>query len=204
MNFEELTAEVYARGFASYEATESARVKRWINQAIGEICDTKPWPFLQATKEGTGPLTIADLGHALTVTNITSGEQIPYVPRTQIVGRDPDLNETGIAQCWYQEGETQLAVWPKDTASKIQVRYTRVPPELVANADTPLIPTRFHDVIVDGAVIKAYKSNDNFESAQLVRQEWERGMRTMLSALLKPNLDNARSIVRSGLPGDYQ
>ena len=52
-------------------------------------------------------------------------------------------------------------------------------------------------------MVRAYKNRDQYEAAQFVRQEWERGMKGMTHALLKPNYDNDKKILRTGSPADY-
>jgi hypothetical protein len=197
--------ETANRGYTDLvtDPTQQPRLKRWVNQAYREITDTAHWPFLEATKEGVAPLTISDLGHVLSVTNKTSDTTLAFLDRRTAVGFDPALNDTGTAEYWFREGETSLRVYPLDSSSTLVVRYVKVPPELSAEGDVPLIPAAYQDLIVDGATVRALKNRDNYEAAQFVRQEWKSGIALMKQALLKPNYDRERMIVRTGAPGDY-
>lgn len=205
MTFKDIYEEVSERGFSELltEADQLVRLKRWVNQAYREITDLAHWPFLEATKEGTAPLTIADLGHVLSVTNKTKDATLDYLDRRTAVVFDPALNDTGTAEAWYREGETSLRVSPLDTTSTLVVRYLKTPVELADEGDVPLLPTPYQDLIVDGAVVRALKNRDNYEAAQFVRQEWKAGVAQMKHALLKPNYDRERTIIRTGAPGDY-
>lgn len=204
MTFKELIEEVSARGFefiANDEGGE-ARIKRWINQAYREIIDFRAWGFLEAEKEGKAPLTIADLKHVLSVVNVTNGERLTYTTRAGLEHWDPGLSTVGTATQWFLDGEDELRVYPADADSTIQVRYLMKPPDLAADGDEPIFDADYHDLIVDAAVVRAYKNTDNFEAAGFVRQEFDRGMRNMVRNLRK-SYDGNRMIQRSGTVNDY-
>jgi hypothetical protein len=205
MTFKELVEEAAARGFADMldGGSEQVRLKRYVNQAAREIYDLADWPFLNALKEGTAPLTIADLAHVLSVSNLVSGGTLDPADERQVTEGDPDRNEVGTAEQWYRASLTQIGVWPADTASKLVVRYVKQPVDMVADSDEPLSPATYHDLIVDGTEVRCQKKRKNYEAAQFIRQEWERGIRGMRHALLKPNYDRERSIIRTGGSGDY-
>lgn len=206
MTFKELQEEAAARGFSEMftDPAQLPRLKRWINESYREILDLNRWPFLEATKEGTAPLTIADLGHVLSVTNKTADSTLRYEDRRQVVENDPTLNDTGVAEVWFRAGETQLAVHPLDTASTLTVRYVKTPAKLLADADEPILPESYQGLIVDGTVIRLLRNRNNYEAAQFERQEWQHGIKGMEHALMKPNYDgNERLIVRTGGVGDY-
>lgn len=203
MDFAELVTEVGNRGFNDLVRDQEARVKRWINDAHREICDLADWPFLGGTKEGTAPLTIEDLGHVLSISNLTSEATLIPVDRRQAVEWDPALDDTGAAEFWYRDGEETVAVYPLDSSSTFRVRYAKAVADLAEDKDEPLPPAPYHNLIVDGACVRAYRDRDNFAAAQFVRQEWERGIRGMEHALLKVNHDREKRIVRTGRAGDY-
>jgi len=205
MTLEELMSEVYGRGFDDLRgnATEEARVKRWLNYAQREIADYAPWPFLEANKESTAPITFTDLGHVLSVTDLAHDEQLTYADRRELIGYDPNLSAVGAAERWYMEGEGTLKVYPADTSSKFLVRYVKVVTDLSAASDTPIIPTNYQELIVEGAVIRAYRNRDNYDAAKLVREEWRLGMELMNKALVKRNMDVERKVLRTGWPQDY-
>jgi hypothetical protein len=203
MTLEELLVEVFARGFDDLNNEEGKpSVTRWINQAYRELCDYAPWPFLEETVSDTAPLVLPNLGHVLSAADESAGVQLSYVERAQVAQWDPDFNDEGAASYWYREGDT-LKVFPADEESIFLIRYVVTPEALADVGDTPRVPAAYQDLIVDGAVVRAYKNRDNFEATQAVRAEWERGLRQMVSALLHPNYDNARSLIRTGSTTDY-
>lgn len=200
MTLKELEAEVKARGF-EYEG--ETRIRRWINRAYREVVDHKPWPFLTATKEGTAPLEVSDFGHAIAVVDLTADTSLRYADFNRVVLGDPDLSETGSPVYWYTTDGTTIAVHPANTDHTIKVTYVKVASRLTKDEDEPIVPEDYQDVIVDGAVAKAYKPSDNFEAMQFVRQEFDRGLKQMVHALLRPNYDGHRRIIRSGIRSDY-
>jgi uncharacterized protein (DUF952 family) len=200
VNLKELVAEVKARGF-EYES--DARIERWLNQAYREVVDYKPWPFLTATKEGTAPLEVADFGHAAAVVDVTADLALRYAGLGELVLVDADLSSTGSPVRWYITDGSTIEVYPANTDHTIKVTYAKVAAELKEDTDVPIVPTAYQGVIVDGAVAKAYKPSDNFEAMQFVRQEFDRGLKQMVHALLRPNYDSHRRILRTGIAGDY-
>lgn len=205
MKFEELQTEVFERGFDDLNdaGIGLTRVRRWLNSAYRELNDFTSWPYLEATKEGVAPLTIADLAHVLSVVDLTHENQLDPADRRAIVGIDPKITSKGIAVSWFMEGSETLRVYPLDTTSSFAVRYLKVPAELVAAGDVPILPAVYHELIVEGAVIRAYKNRDNYEAAQFVRQEWRLGVEGMVKALIKRNFDEEKTILRTGPSGTY-
>jgi len=204
LTFKEIYEEVVAHGWDNIAGEEGgeARIKRWINQAYREIIDFKAWGFLEATKEGKAPLTIADLGHVLSVVNLTNETRLDYTTRAGLAHWDPVLSATGVATQWFLEGETELHVYPLDTASTLRVVYLKNPADLKEDKDEPALPPAYHGLIVDGAVVRAYKTTDNCEAGGFVRQEFDRGLRNMVKTLRK-SYDGNKLIQRTGTVNDY-
>ena len=191
MTFAELQTEFFARGFDDLNDAGAGltRAKRWLNDALQEIYDTELWPFLQASSSGAAPLTIADLGRVITVADTTHDVPLAWRSPSDIYVTDSAINDTGSASWWYLSSSTVVTVYPADTTASVTVRYSKTGVELSAAGDTPLLPSRFHDLIVDGAAVRAYKNKDNFEAGQFVRDEWERGLERMRTVLLHPHYD---------------
>lgn len=205
MQFSDLQTEFFERGFEDLNdaGVGLARAKRWLNQAYLEICDYDHWPFLEATQTGTAPLTISDLRTIIYVTDTTNDLALPGEDWRTVRDIDPDLTQTGNPELWYLEGTTTLKVWPPNTDASLSVRYLKVPAELSAGTDIPIFAARWHDLIVDGAVVRGYKNKDNFDAASAVRNEWERGMAQMTFALASRNLMNPYDIAPAGGSVDW-
>lgn len=195
MTFTELQTEFFARGFNDLNDAGAGlvRAKAWINDAYQELCDLHLWPFLETTSTGASPLTISDLGRVITVYDSTNDYVLVYKDRHDLYTGDPALDDTGNPSYWYTDNLTIVRTYPATSVS-LAVRYYKIPATLSSGGDTPVIPARFNDLIVDGAAVRAYKNKDNFEAAQFVRDEWERGVERMRSVLLHPHYDYTDTI----------
>jgi hypothetical protein len=203
VNRKELREEVVESGFENVLKGPGgeARINRWIQQAIREICDFKPWPFLFATKEGAAPLEIADLGHVVSMLDVTNSNPLDPTSLHEVLLANPKLDAVGNAESWYIDDGTKIKVYPSSSAV-FKVYYKKVPAELADN-DVPIIPVDYHDVIVDRVRVKAYKRGDNNKAAAEALADYERQLGLMVHALMKPNYDKERRIARSGAAGDY-
>lgn len=203
INRKEIREEVVDSGFENVakDAGGEARINRWIQQSIREICDFKPWPFLYAFEEGPVPLAIADLGHVLGVVDLTTGNELDPATLTEILAANPKLDAKGSAEAWYVDDGTQIKVYPA-SSSTFKVHYRKVPGEL-EDDDEPIIPADYHDVIVDRVRVKAYKRGDNMKVATEILKDYERQLELMVHALMKPNYDKERRMQRSGSGSDY-
>lgn len=197
---EELMKEVFAQGFDDFEgdAEKEARVKKWLNIAYQEITLAKDWPFLELEWEGLLPEEFPNLGHILDVVSVNNRMNLRPVDRRQLVRWNPILEETnGIAEFWYQEGADTIAVYPPAPSETFKVRYSVFPTELTEASNEPLIPARFQYLIIDGAVMRAYRSRDAYQAAELVEANWNKGMKSMEKALLSTNHDRNKKIIRT-------
>lgn len=203
MNRKEIREEVVDSGFENIfkDAGGEARINRWIQQAIREICDAKPWPFLYATEEGPAPLAIADLGHVVAVVDLTNGNPLGPATINEIILADPKLTAKGGAESWYVDDGTSVKVYPLSQAI-FKVHYRKVPVAL-EDEDEPIIPADYHDLIVDRVKVKAYKRSNNNEAAVEILKDYERQLGLMIHALMKPNYDQERRVGRQGAAGDY-
>jgi hypothetical protein len=195
MNFGELRTELLARGFDYLDSAQHTRPNRYINRAYHAICDTYDWPFLEADAQGVAPLTISDLRSVLGIVNSSQMVKLRYVDRRRLLDIDPDLTTAGSPVLWYQTSPTQIKVYPASATDQISVHYIKTPADLSADADVPLIPARFHLLIVDQAVVYAYEDSDNLDAAAGAQTTLDRRLEEMRGSLLHPNLDTHDFIV---------
>lgn len=181
MNLETLRAEFQARGFN--HVTPPSRLDGYLNSSyLVDICEEEDWPFLEASKEGTAPLEISDLRAIEYVTNVTHPGKLDPLLRARITDDwNPDLTQTGTPSLYYVTEGKKVNVFPVAT-DKIAVRYWKVPEELTGSAE-PLVPTRYHPLIVDGAVARAYEDSDDFELAQAASTRFEARLEKMRESL---------------------
>lgn len=197
MTLAELRTEFYARGFDFDDAT---RTNRWLNQAYQELCEETAWPFLEVSASSTAPLSLTDVRTILSVSDTTQGITLDGMDRRDVVDYDPDLNETGNPTHWFLDDNT-LRVYPLNTTNTITVRYVEVPDAMAADGDSPDIPERYQDLIVDGAVIRAYKDTDEIDAAVALREMWDQGVYRMRRSMMDRNLQNPGTILITDTDG---
>lgn len=204
MTREEIRKEIIALGAENVAADTGGteRINRWIQQAIRQICDHKPWPFLFDEETAAGPsIVIADLGHVISVSDLTHRNPIEPATLNQLLLGDPNLDAVGNSEYWFTENGTTIKLYPSSTAS-FQINYRKVPAEL-NDAGVPIIPVDYHNLIVSLVRIEVYKATDNFDAAAEILADYERVLGKMVHALMKPNYDKERRMTRSGRAGDY-
>lgn len=200
MNLGELGAELAARGF---DYLSTSRQTQYINRAATMLYDAEPWPFLETSTTGTAPLTIADMRTVLYVVDLTNKEVLYATDQRSIRDRDPALGDSGRAECWYFEGD-DIAVYPLNTTDTFEVRYIQFPTALATSTDTPTIPDRYHNLIVDGAVYLAYKDTDEFANAAELKLLWDEEVVSMREKLMDRDHQGNKTVQRTGTFDDWQ
>lgn len=201
MNAEDLTTEFAARGF-DYLSTSRRLI--YINDAyLIDVCETENWPFLRASAEGTAPLTISDLRSVEAVVDSTQATKLRPLDQREITDSyDTNLTTTGSPTLYYQTGETTLGVYPSNTSDTLLVTYWKAPAAL-SGSETPILPARFHSLIVDYAVARAYEDSDDYELAQNARENADGRLAKMRESLLGWNRDLPSEAVAWVDPGTF-
>ena len=182
MDYTALKTELAARGF---DYLSDTRQGYFINRSYQEMAGSADYPWLESTASGTAPLAITDLRTVESVRNSSQSYRLWPLDRRNIMEFDDDLTTTGTPSYYYLTTGSTVAVYPTNTTDTIAVRYWKVPTALSSASDTPGFPTRFHDLIVDGAQGYAYLiDSDNAEMGQTVLSAWREGRREMDQQLL--------------------
>jgi hypothetical protein len=186
MTFEQMVIEFKARGFANL----GSRTEQYLQDAyLLDICEGEDWGFLESTATGTAPLEIADLRTVEYVLDTSNGDE-KLKPLLQARITDDwsvDLTETGTPQLYYLTKGTTVNVFPV-AANTLQVNYWRVPKEL-SGTEEPLMPKRWHSLIIDGAVSRAYESSDDWELGNAAETKFQTRLQQMRDSLLNQQHD---------------
>lgn len=200
-SFLAIQTEIFARG-ADYlnSTTDIGRVKSWINSAYQDICTREPWPFLQVTLSNqTAPVTITDLRGILSVVDTTTLTPLEGIDRRDLSKSYVDLTQSGFASYWYLESASDgaggltdtLKVFSPTSTDNLEIRYIKVPVNLVNDTDIPLIPDRFLDAVIDGTMVFVHRDNDDYDLAGQAQNASEQSVQRMTDALLDRNWMNA-------------
>ncbi len=198
MNYEELTNEVIARG---YDYLSKSRVETFVQRSYQKLEAKYVWPWREATKEGIPPFEIQDLRDVLSVSNVPQERPLFGQTRQWLVERFTNLEETGEPLWWFLDNLT-LRVFPVTTTENISVRYAKKPEVLTAKLE-PAMPSEWHGLIVDLAVVECLKDNDAYEEARELKETVQADLQEMIGAELQRDLQRPQSMVRTGWPGSY-
>lgn len=199
MNAEDLTTELASRGF---DYLSTSRRLQYVNDAyLLDICETENWPFLRASAEGTAPLTISDLRSLESVIDSTQARKLsPLDPRELTDAFDTDLSTEGSPTFYYLDAESVVSIYPVSTTDNLLVRYWKAPEALTGTA-SPVLPSRFHSLIVDYAVARAYEDSDDMELAQNAKENADGRLARMRESLLGWNRDLPSEFIAVTDPG---
>lgn len=162
MNLTQLQAALEARGYGTDTAVQQTS---FINEVYREICGMQRWPFLE--KQDTSVVTAVNVaGYSLA--GITDLRSIDAV-RIEVTAnqeyydleymdpqpfRDMEHLDRDVATPFYWTFiNNTLRFYPTpDQAYTVRIDYIMQPADLVAAADTPVLPAAYHDVLVWGAI----------------------------------------------------
>jgi len=198
LNLSELVQEVIGRGY-SYESTTV--IESAIQRHYQRLEARYVWPWREATKEGIAPFEIKDLRDILSVTNVTQERPLYGQTRQWLAERFSNLEESGLPLWWWLDNLT-LRIFPISTTETISVRYAKKPAVLTAESE-PAMPSEWHYLIVDSAIVDLLKSNDEYSVARELKESVETDLLGMVAAELHRDNQSPRLITRSGRILDY-
>lgn len=193
VNSEELVSEFLARGF---DYLSNGKALGYLNDAyLVDICGDQDWSFLEATVTGAAPLTIPEIETIEYIIDTTQERKLLPLDRRLLTDENPTLVETGTPIFYYLTEGKVVNVFPVNTTDSLLVKYWRTPARLSGSA-TPLIPERFHSLIIDGAVARAYEDSDDYELAANAETNFQKRLQKMREALLGPFRDGTKDYVQ--------
>jgi hypothetical protein len=192
VNLAELCSGLEQRGF---DYLTTPQLEGYVNDAyLVDICEAEDWSFLEATASGAAPLTVSDLRSVEYVIDTTQETKLAPLDRRMLTDDfSATITTTGSPSYYYLDSGTTLRVYPVETDSLL-VRYFKTPPRLSGSA-SPLLPDRFHSLIVDAAAARAYENSDDYELAQNALTNFQSRMQAMREALLDPYRDGPSEYV---------
>jgi len=174
---------------------------KWIDQAENLMWNAHEWRYKHEGPVAWTGVAASSATYAVTgiasdmelldyMYDTTHNLKLDYVPKWRILEEDPDLSVGGNPKwfCYEDEGNV-IRLYPEpDAAQSYQVHYWKQRTEMTATTASPTMPTRYHDVIEDGAyaLYLAYEFGSNDGRAQAAWNTfiygspiWRRGLRVM-------------------------
>lgn len=177
--------------------------KNYVNTAYHDVlahCTFFPWSEtssvvqIAANTRGVAlPLDVWQIEAAWDQDN-----QFPLVAlegRQQVYMEYPQQTEVGQAM-HYHVFNNQFNVYPMPAQlTNYKLEYIQRPADLNADADLPVFPVQYHDMLVDGAVALAYVDDGNLQQAQVYQTRFEQRRQQLVNDLMQPRQDRYYEIV---------
>jgi hypothetical protein len=178
------------------ELTDDRKLEA-LNEAYWDVCSRASWPFLEAsatiTYDGDDNVGAqpSDIGTVTTVVRSDGAILEPWRRDDFLENYGSVLTQTGLPGLYYMEAQ-QLKVWPIPPANaSITVQYLKFPAALqeIDAEGTILIPARYHrGVLLKGALVELAILQDDPDTAQVYKAEFEEAIARMANDLLVPQV----------------
>jgi hypothetical protein len=178
VNLTAITNGVYRFGFDA-----SDPVVDWINEAQTEFVDSYTWPFLQTSftnvfTVGSNFITPlpSDFGIPISLSYFTLDNKTKF-PLDYRSTTDVESNETyplakGRPEWWSTYAGAPFIYPLADAVYPYELDYKKEVPILVAGADVPIIPSKYHYALVRGAASIGLDTDNQEERSSVQYQRF--------------------------------
>lgn len=186
--------EFAASGFNRLGTTVSNRL---INDAYKWLVKQALWPFRETTTSGAAPLTVADIGAIVSVTDTAnSNNPLHYKPREELVDCYGDLTTAGVPVWFYIEGGTIVKTYP--AGGTLSVRYYKQAVTLSGDSDPLIVPDDWVQLVIDRARYRALLRQGDWGAAQTLKAEVKETLTDMLVDQLGQNVSDPVQVIVYG------
>lgn len=169
------------------DSTTRARIMNWINLGYHDFVLRELWPFRETTGslslvQGTQEYDLSTNFSDIDEQNITSvalqgtvNRKLTYWPFNQLRANQPDFDLSGQAtpERYYLKSGS-IGFWPvPDAAATCLIDYYKVPTELSADADTPIVPVAYREALLQYALSMEHDFNTDPDLAQKAMNRYE-------------------------------
>lgn len=173
----------------------SALIDQFINDEQREICNYYDLPFNRESAtltllDGESRVGLPSNHQKTKVLRITSPVDysnditrfyLPYNKFRRVFYDITQYSESHPRWWTIYDGTSIVFSWPADRNTTLQIEYTSSIPALEDDADVPVIPEDFQELLVLGALVRCYEANDDNDIAQ-----YQAGKKNLLlQAMLK-------------------
>lgn len=180
MDFTALKAALANRGYQRLSDTQRGE---YVNGGYHELNEEELWDWRVSTATGAAPLTVADLGPIEEVVDTAQqNRSLEWCDRRTLRETYADLTLTGSPAFFYRDGTTVVRTFP--ASGTLSVRHFKVATDLSGGSDTPIVPSRYHRLIVDYAERLAARDTGNHDVADRVEGQIERRLVKVRATML--------------------
>lgn len=171
--------------------------KNYVNSVYGNVLMTLPYaPWNEQSTTLTFAPSTRSMALPTDAWRVTAvwdqTNQFPLVPlegRMQVFNEYPQQTEIGMAM-HYRVFDNLLEVYPLPQSSTIYVvEYFKMPADMAADADLPVFPEQYHDMLVAGAVAMAYRDDGNAQAASGYEAEYQSMLKALQLEMGQPRQD---------------
>lgn len=170
MNLIALRTEVLNHGFDPN--LFSSRVNQYLNDAQALIARRVDWyvdeaanPFPTVTGTSLYPFP-ADFARARSLFNTDQNLELQFVGLEDI---DRSQITSGMPRYYAVDGANVHLYPTPDNVYNLELRYWKMPADLVADTDVPTLPAAWHRLLWEYAVAVCYQAEDDMQTGQ----QWE-------------------------------
>lgn len=208
MNLTALQTEVFAHGFDP-TLFGASRVTAYINNAYLEICRRVDYYVDEGsnafvTVAGTQDYDLATVApkwaRLRSLRNTDTNVELVQVGLREI---DRASGVSGRPYEYALNGPSFHLYPIPDGVYNLRVRYWTLPDQLVAGSDVPSIPPDYHQMLADWAIGRCYAAEDDPQTAQYWKGEFEKQLAMFMADVRFPSTD-APTQIKSMWGGDGQ
>lgn len=201
MTSAEMLAEIDAHGF---EAIDVETKLLALNDAIGDICQLEPWPFLEAVTDLTydGTEAVSDdwpsnIRAVVSLSPMNSGRELFYVRLDQVDKfYGATVSMVGVPQAYFLQASVVNIVPMPRVSDVIRLRFLQKPEDVTEEEpeDPSIFPKELHMAAVYGALVNLFMHDDDVEMSDKMAERRDTRVSRARDGLWRPNYD-AREII---------
>ena len=171
-----------------------ANWKLYVNTAYGDVLQALPffpWNELVTTLTYTASTRSQALPtDAWQVLSVFNGTDV--WPMVELEGREQYLNlyplQTEIGSpIHYRLFGQNIQIYPlPQNSTALTVEYISMPADMSADSDVPAFPEQFHDLLVIGALARAYRDDGNDDQASSYEAEFKEMLMPLITNMGQP------------------
>lgn len=191
------------------DSTTRNRIKTWINLGYQDFVNRELWPFREVadsfvTVAGTQEYTLLTDFADIDSNNIVdvaiqgaSAKKLSYIAFNRLRRDYPDFDLEGQSlPDYYYLQAGKIGLWPQpDAVYTVAVDYYKVPTELSADSDEPLIPQAYREALVQYALSMEHDFNTDPDLAQKAMNRYEQIVNLARQNLLNQPTDVGNVVV---------
>lgn len=177
----QIASEVLRFGFNDSPQINEARIISWINEAQRQIARHVGAPEFQEKAEQVltvGTFEYAEPSECLHILDIAYPAGERRIKPVDLQTFDTySVSELQGSPLIYTAFKGKIWLWPTPSAADtLKIRYIKNPPVLSAAGDIPVLDKDYLHLLVEYALFRAYRGEDDPEAAQIHETQYEKDL----------------------------